>query len=51
MLSLDASKRSERERQVLRLLVRGDQEVGAGNGHGLDDVLTDADAILARERS
>ena len=51
MLSLDAYERRERERQVLLLLVRGEQEIAAGNGHDLDDVLAEADAILARDRS
>ena len=27
------------------------QETAAGNGHDLDDVLAEADAILARDRS
>ena len=44
-------ERRERERQVLRLLVRGEQEIAAGDGHDLDDVLAEADAILARDRS
>ena len=51
MLSLDAYERSEREREVLRLLVRGEQEISAGIGHDLDDVLAEADAILARDGS
>ena len=51
MLSVDAYERSERERQVLRLLVRGEQEITAGEGHDLDDVMVEADAILARDRS
>ena len=41
LLSLDAYERSERERHVLRLLVRGEQEISAGSagiGHDLDDV-------------
>ena len=51
MLSLEAYERNERERQVLRLLVRGEQEISAGIGHDLDDVLAEADAILAPDRS
>ena len=51
MLSLDAYERRERERQVLLLLLRGEQEIAVGNGHDLDDVLAEADAILARDRS
>ena len=45
LLSADAYERSERERHLLRLLVRGEQEITAGIGYNLDDVLADADAI------
>ena len=34
--------------KILRLLVQGDKEVAAGKGHALEDVLKDADRILAR---
>jgi prevent-host-death family protein len=46
MLSVDAYERGERERQLLRLLVRGEQEIAAGVGHDLDEVLAEADALL-----
>jgi prevent-host-death family protein len=32
MLSVDAYERGERERQVLRLLVRGEHQIAAGGG-------------------
>lgn len=51
MLSVRAYERVEREREILRLLVRGEQEIAAGLGYDLDDVLTDADALLADERA
>lgn len=51
LLSADAYERNERERHVLRLLVRGEQEITAGTGHELDDVLAEADEILARDLS
>jgi prevent-host-death family protein len=47
MLSLEAYERAEHERQVLRLLVRGDREIAAGKGHDLGDVLAEADDLLA----
>ena len=47
MLSVDAYERGEQERQLLRLLVRGEQEIAAGVGHDLDEVLAEADALLA----
>ena len=47
LLSLEAYERSEHERELLRLLARGEQEITAGRGFDLDDVLTEADALLA----
>jgi prevent-host-death family protein len=47
MLSMDAYERGERERQLLRLLVRGEQEIATGMGHDLDEVLAEADSLLA----
>jgi len=51
MLSVAAYERGERERELLRLLVRGEQEITAGVGRGLDEVLAEADAILAGDGS
>jgi prevent-host-death family protein len=51
MLSVDTYERGERERQLLRLLVRGEQEIAAGVGHDLDEVLAEADALLTDETS
>ena len=48
MVSIEEYERSEHERELLRLLVQGDKEVAAGKGHALEDVLKDADRILAR---
>ena len=49
LLGTDAYERRERERHVLRLLVRSEQEITAGIGDDLDDVLAEANAILSRE--
>ena len=49
MLSIEAYERGERERQLLRLLVRGEQEITAGTGHDLDEVLAEADTLLTDE--
>ncbi len=51
MLSVAAYERAERERELLRLLVRGEQEITAGAGHDLEDVLAEADTVLAADRS
>jgi len=48
MVSIEEYERSEHERELLRLLVQGDKEVTEGKGHTLEDVLKDADRILAR---
>lgn len=51
MLSVDAYERGERERQLLRLLLRGEQEIAAGLGHDLDDVLAEADVLFTDKAS
>jgi prevent-host-death family protein len=47
MLSVEAYERAEREREFLRLLVRGEREIAAGEGFDLDAVLAEADELLA----
>jgi len=47
LLSLEAYERAEHERQLLHLLARGEQEIKAGKGFDLDEVLAEADALLA----
>lgn len=47
MLSVAAYERAERERQILLLLARGERDIARSQGHDLDDVLAEADAILA----
>ncbi len=47
MLSVEAYERAEHERQLLRLLARGEKEIAAGQGHDLNEVLGEADALLA----
>jgi len=50
LLSLDAYERSQHERELLRLLARGEQEITAGKGYSLDQVLQEADSLLAEEK-
>ena len=47
LMSAEAYARSEHDRALLRLLARGEKEIAAGKGHGLDAVLAEADALLA----
>lgn len=43
MPSVEAFEQGERGRQMLRLLTRGDQDIGEGRGWSLDAVLAEAD--------
>ncbi len=47
LMSAEAYARAEHDRELLRLLARGQKEIAAGKGHGLDAVLAEADALLA----
>ena len=49
LLSLDAYERSQHERELLRLLARGEREITEGKGYSLDQVLQEADSLLAEE--
>jgi prevent-host-death family protein len=46
LLSVEEYERTEKERQILLLLARGEKEIAHGVGHTLDDVLADADRLL-----
>ena len=48
MVSTEAYERSEHERQILRLIARGEHEIAKGKGFDLDSVLLEADDLLAR---
>ena len=47
ILSVEEYERTENERQILLLLARGEKEIAQGAGHTLDDVLAEADRLLA----
>jgi prevent-host-death family protein len=47
VLSMEAYQRTEHERELLRLLARGEQEIAVGKGFDLDQVLAEADYLLA----
>lgn len=47
MLSVEAFEQSERDRELLRLLAKGEREIEAGEGYDLDSVLAEADALLS----
>ena len=48
MVSVEEYERSAHEREILRLLVQGDKEVAAGKGYGLEQVIVEAERMLAK---
>lgn len=46
LLSMDAYTKGENERQILKLLARGERDIAQNKGYDLDDVLAEADTIL-----
>lgn len=48
LIDIEAFRRGESEREVLALLARGEREIAEEAGYDLDEVLTEADRILAR---
>jgi prevent-host-death family protein len=50
LLSVEAYESGEREREILRELVRGEREIAAGRSFSLEKVLADADEVLGRAR-
>jgi hypothetical protein len=46
-VSMDACEKGECKREMPRQLLRGEHEVAARLGHDLDDVLAEADRLLA----
>ena len=47
LLSVEEYERSEKEKEILRLLARGEKEIKTGKGHELSTVMLEADRILA----
>lgn len=50
LLSPELYERGERERLILRELVRGEREIATGCSFSLDRILAEADTVLARIR-
>ena len=51
IIGVDAYEEMEHEKELLRLLARGEREIEAGQGYDLDTVLAEADALLAKDSS
>ncbi len=51
LLSIEEYERARQEREILELLVQGDKEIAIGVGHELEDVMAEADSILAEDEA
>lgn len=51
LIGVDAYEKSEQEKELLRLLAKGEREIEMGEGYDLDAVFAEADALLSRELS
>ncbi len=49
IISVAAYEQSEREREILRRLARGEREIAAGKGYDLESVLAEAEKFIAAE--
>jgi prevent-host-death family protein len=49
LIGVEAYEKFEHEKELLRLLAKGDREVELGEGYDLDTVLAEADSLLAKE--
>ncbi len=49
MLSIDAYEQRDHERELLRLLARGEREIADNKGYDLASVLAEADKLLATD--
>ena len=51
IIGVEAYEKSEHDKELLRLLAKGDKEIEIGEGYDLNTVLAEADLILSREPS
>ncbi len=51
IIGVEAYEKSEHDKEILRLLAKGDREIEIGAGYDLDTVLAEADLILSQEPS
>jgi prevent-host-death family protein len=51
IIGVEAYEKSEHDKEILRLLAKGDREIEIGEGYDLDTVLAEADLILSQEPS
>ncbi len=51
LLSIEEYERARQEREILELLVQGDQEIAIDVGHELEDVMAEADPIFSEDEA
>ena len=51
IIGVEAYEKAEHDKEILRLLAKGDKEIEVGKGYDLDRVLAEADLILSQELS
>ena len=51
IIGVEAYEKSEHDKEILRLLAKGEMEIEIGEGYDLDTVLAEADLILSQEPS
>jgi len=51
IIGVEAYEKSEHDKEILRLLAKGEKEIEIGEGYDLDTVLAEADLILFQEPS
>lgn len=49
LLSVDSFERRERERELLKILARGERDIRDGHVHDFDDVFSEIDSVLAQD--
>jgi prevent-host-death family protein len=49
MIDVQSYEKSEYEKEILRLLAKGEREIEIGDGYDLDSVLSEADLFLTKE--
>jgi prevent-host-death family protein len=51
IIGVEAYEKSEHDKEILRLLAKGDKEIEIGEGYDIETVLAEADLILSQEPS
>jgi prevent-host-death family protein len=51
IIGVEAYEKSEHDKEILRLLAKGEKEIEIGEGYDIDTVLAEADSILTQKPS